>query len=367
MRVLHINCNYMTTVLHQTMVEHLDKTGVESHVFAPVYDAGRAVIRPRDNVTVSECFNKWDRLHFGYKQRKIARGLQQAVDVSTFDCLHAYTLFTDGNCAMRMSEKYGIPFVVAVRSTDMNDFFRYRPWLRGLGMRIMQRASVVFFLSQRYMDDMLNKYVPPNMREELRQKSRVVPNGIDDFWLQNPPPAKEPSKDGTARIIVAGRVNRNKNQITLMQAVDKLNAEGFPAHLTVVGQVENEAVLTALHASTSVTYHPACPKEELVHLYRKNDLFVLPSFQETFGLVYAEAMSQGLPVLYTRGEGFDGQFPEGTVGYAVDPHSAENIAKTIRTAWDTKEVLAQNGPALAKQFNWDDIVSGYKTVYETIV
>ncbi len=366
MRVLHINCNYMTTVLHQTMVEHLDKTGVESHVFAPVYDAGRAVIRPRENVTVSECFKKWDRLHFGYKQRKIARGLEQAVDVRSFDCLHAYTLFTDGNCAMRMSEKYGIPYVVAVRSTDMNDFFRYRPWLRGRGMRIMEHASAVFFLSQRYMDDMLNKYVPPKMREALRQKCRVVPNGIDDFWLNNPPPAKEPSEDGVVRVIVAGRVNRNKNQVTLMRAVDKLNAEGFPARLAVVGQVENEAVLTELQTSAAVTYHKACPKEELVQLYRQNDLFALPSFQETFGLVYAEAMSQGLPVLYTRGEGFDGQFPEGTVGYAVDPRSADDIAEKIRMAWAEKELLAQNGPVLAKHFNWDDIVNGYRKIYEDI-
>jgi len=44
----------------------------------------------------------------------------------------------------------------------------------------------------------------------------------------------------------------------------------------------------------------------------------MPSITETFGLVYAEALSQGLPVLYTRGQGFDRQFEEGEVGYAVD-------------------------------------------------
>lgn len=40
----------------------------------------------------------------------------------------------------------------------------------------------------------------------------------------------------------------------------------------------------------------------------------MPSHKETFGLVYAEAMSQGLPIIYTKNQGFDGQFPDGYVG-----------------------------------------------------
>lgn len=372
MRVLHINCNYMTTVLHQTMVEHLDKTGVESHVFAPVYDAGMAVIKPNSNVTVAECFNKWDRIHFGYKQRKIISGLQSRIDLSDFDIIHAYTLFTDGNCAMEMSEKYGIPYVVAVRSTDMNNFFRYKPWLRGRGIRIMEKASAVFFLSKRYMDDMLNKYVPESKRESIRAKSSVVPNGIDDFWLKNTPPAHTEDRFSKIRnkkldIIIAGRINKNKNQLTLMTAVEKLNEAGYEARLTVVGNTEDEAVLQQLKKSSAVTCLPAKPKEELISLYRNSDIFAMPSYEETFGLVYAEAMSQGLPVIYTKGQGFDGQFPEGEAGYSVDPDSPEDIMKKIVSVCQAYESISAKGTELAKNFNWDGIVNGYKTIYGKIV
>lgn len=372
MRVLHINCNYMTTVLHQTMVEHLDKTGVQSHVFAPVYDASRAVINPNANVTVAECFKKWDRLHFGYKQKKIMAGLQSRIDVSEFDCIHAYTLFTDGNCAMKMSEKYHIPYVVAVRSTDMNDFLRLKPWLRGRALQIMERASAVFFLSARYMQDMIDQYVPENKREMIRGKSRVIPNGIDDFWLNEVPSAKSQEdfariREKNVNIIVAGRVNRNKNQLTLMKAVEQLNANGFHARLLVVGNVEDDSVLQQLQKSETVTYMPAQPKEQLIELYRKSDIFVMPSYQETFGLVYAEAMSQGLPVIYTRGQGFDGQFPEGTVGYCVDPDSVDEIAEKIRAVSEIYESVSSNVSALARQFNWDDIVLNYKLLYTKIV
>ena len=43
----------------------------------------------------------------------------------------------------------------------------------------------------------------------------------------------------------------------------------------------------------------------------------MPSRYETFGLVYGEAMSQGLPIIYSKGQGVDGYFKEGTVGYGV--------------------------------------------------
>lgn len=371
MRVLHINCNYMTTVLHQTMVEHLNKTGVESRVFAPVYDASLAVIRPKDYVTVSECFNKWDRIHFGYKQRKIRSAMENTFDVKSFDTLHAYTLFTDGNCAMKLSQKYGVPYVVAVRSTDVNAFFKYRPWLRARGVEIMENASAVFFLSQRYMDLTLNKYVPGHKREALRQKCSVVPNGIDDFWLKNPPAPRssdrlDARKDKRINLIVAGRINRNKNQITAMKATQKLCELGYDARLCVVGNAENEAVLSELKECPLVTCHPAQPKEKLIGLYRENDIFVLPSYEETFGLVYAEAMSQGLPVVYTRGQGFDGQFPEGIVGFSTDPDSPAEIAEKVIAIVNNYEQISSRVPEQAKQFNWDDIAAGYSRVYQQI-
>lgn len=371
MRVLHINCNYMTTALHQTMIEHLDKTGVESHVFAPVYDAGQAVIKPNKNVTVAECFRKWDRLHFGYKQRKIISAVEKELDVSQFDCLHAYTLFTDGNCAMKLSQKYRIPYVVAVRSTDMNDFLRLKPWLRGRAVQIMENASVVFFLSPRYMEDMISKYVPAQKRDEIRSKSQVVPNGINDFWLEHKPEPISESRLSQIRnrkinIVVAGRINRNKNQIAVMHAVDKLNAEGWQAHLTVVGPTEDSRVSAMLDRNPAVTVLPAQPKEKLLDIYRANDIFVLPSFQETFGLVYAEAMSQGLPVLYTKGQGFDGQFPEGFVGFSVKADDVDEVAKKIQTVVDRYQAISSNGYRSARQFNWSDIVNRYSSIYGKI-
>ena len=68
MRILHINCNYIGTALHQIMIEHLGKFGFENQVYVPTYNSKSAVITPNANVCISECFRKWDRIIFDYKQ-----------------------------------------------------------------------------------------------------------------------------------------------------------------------------------------------------------------------------------------------------------------------------------------------------------
>ncbi len=78
MKVLHINRNYLTSPLHQVMMDHLDKTAAESVVFAPTEDKALSLIQPNPNVIVSECFSRADRFFYGKKQRKIRKALESS-------------------------------------------------------------------------------------------------------------------------------------------------------------------------------------------------------------------------------------------------------------------------------------------------
>ena len=92
----------------------------------------------------------------------------------------------------------------------------------------------------------------------------------------------------------------------------------------------------------------------------------MPSITETFGLVYAEAMSQGLPLIYTRNQGFDGQFPEGIVGYNVNCYDAREIAdKIIKINKDYKSI-SQNCITLSSEFSWEKISGKYHGIYRSI-
>ena len=129
MKVLHINCNYLYTALHQNMIRKLEREDLNNTVFVPMSNLKNSRIKAdKEKVIAVECFNKFDRLSFYYKQHKIFNSLKRNVTISEFDIVHAYTLFTDGNIAYEINRLYGIPYVVAVRNTDVNAFFKYRKY-----------------------------------------------------------------------------------------------------------------------------------------------------------------------------------------------------------------------------------------------
>ena len=108
-------------------------------------------------------------------------------------------------------------------------------------------------------------------------------------------------------------------------------------------------------------------KEKLISYYRKADIYVMPSHKETFGLVYAEAMSQGLPVLYSRGQGFDRQFAEGIIGFSVDSHSPKEVAEKIIAAYDQRERIQRNSIQNVDRFCWFSICKKYVELYSAIL
>lgn len=365
MRILHINCNYIGTTLHQLMVENLEKLGYDNSVFVPTYDKELSVIKPNNNVLVCECFKKWDRILFDYKQQKILSALESNYRVKDYDLIHAYTLFTDGNCARKLSNKYGIPYVVAVRNTDVNAFFRLMPHLRKRGIKTMLDAKAVFFLSESYRKQVFEKYIPEKYQDAIQKKSHIIPNGIDDFWFSNPPESIN-KIDNAIKLIYAGRIDHNKNIPTTQKAATILRERGYNVSLTVVGKVADEKVYEMVKKDPYTECLPAKPKESLVELYRNHNIFVMPSFTESFGLVYAEAMSQGLPVIYSEGQGFDNQFPEGTVGYHVSAYDATSVADGIEKVINNFSDIISNTISYSRIFNWKEISEKYDAIYKTI-
>ena len=324
MKILHINVNYITSALHQIMIEHFEQFDIENNVFVPSYDGQRSIVDVNDYVKISECYKKIDRLFYFAKQEKILKSLINNYKIKSFDFIHAHTLFTDGNVAMRISKMYGIPYAIAVRNTDLNNFFKYMVHLRPLGIEIMSNASAIFFLSPKYKEELFEKYIPKNITENISKKSYVIPNGIDDFWINNIFLKRNKNTEDTIKItkklrcLYVGRIDRNKNVGLILESLKILNKRGWDVSLTVIGKIDDKKLFYRLSKYTFFNYIQPMPKEELINFYRKSDIFIMPSHKETFGLVYAEAMSQGLPVIYTRGQGFDGQFLEGEVGYSVD-------------------------------------------------
>lgn len=80
MKILHVNCNYLDSMLHQTMINTLSKYGVENEVFVPIYSVEGHVLKTLEKyVKATVCFNKVDRFAFHIKQSKIYRTIKSLI------------------------------------------------------------------------------------------------------------------------------------------------------------------------------------------------------------------------------------------------------------------------------------------------
>ncbi len=367
MRVLHLANDYLNTPLYSLLADALEAGGVSNTVFVPVSKQRHARIQMRETETgrriwIVPCFSTAQRLLYYPKQKHIIREAQACGDFSKIRCIHAHTLFSAGYAAMNLSAKYNVPYIVAVRNTDVNVFFRKFPHLRPEGVRILQNAALVVFLSGAYRRMVTGQYVPEQCRLAIQKKSVVIPNGISDLFLEQKGSVKQP--DGhKIRLIYAGEINQNKNLEETLRAAKILTRAGYRISVTVVGNLTDKRC-AGLLKDPLVRHFPACGQQELIRHYREADIFVMPSHTETFGLVYAEAMSQGLPVLYTKGQGFDGCFPDGTAGYAVSDRDAMDLAVKIRQVMGNYSRISANCINLADRFDWNRIGREYAHWYE---
>ena len=89
----------------------------------------------------------------------------------------------------------------------------------------------------------------------------------------------------------------------------------------------------------------------------------MPSKNETFGLVYIEALLQGLPVLYTSGEGIDGYF-NNIIGEKVDRFDKYEIAKKIEKMINNYDIYDIDTKTMTIQHNWQNIAKKYIKIYK---
>lgn len=366
MDILQICNGYLDTKLFDKLFTTLEKQQIKNNIYVPINKRKYVDAIIPKNVIVSKCFNSFDRVIFHLKHTKVLRDILKHYDINKIDLLHAHTLFSNGYIAYKLHEKYGIPYIVTVRNTDVNIFFKKMIYLRGLGIKIMRNAEQIIFLSPAYKENCISEYIPRNLQEKVTEKSVVLPNGINEYFLNNKFQDRVMinNKSKSLKVIYVGTINGNKNIETTIKACQILIEKGICVTYTIVGDIKDDKIKSIIDEHKFIKYNPPCDKEQIVEYMRKADIFVMPSITETFGLVYAEAMSQGLPVIYTKGQGFDKQFEEGQVGYSVDCFDHKAIAEKIIHVVDNYEIISNSCVKLSSKFDWELISKQYVKLYK---
>lgn len=189
-----------------------------------------------------------------------------------------------------------------------------------------------------------------------------VYTGIDRQLLGAPEEIEAKKRlPGGLKLIYAGQLIPLKNVDTLINAVKRLEGR---ATLTIVGDGEERARLGALAADCeSISFKGWLPREEVVRLMKEADVFAMVSSPETYGLVYLEAMAQGVIPVASRGEGFDGLIRDGDNGLLIPPGDVDALVDALqRIAGMSREeraAMIDSAYALACAMTEDQTTEGF--------
>ncbi|MDR2703115.1 MAG: glycosyltransferase [Cellulomonadaceae bacterium] len=177
----------------------------------------------------------------------------------------------------------------------------------------------------------------------------------------------------TAKIVLfAGRIQKLKNPQLLVETLPNLPNDTNVIMLggasgDSLGADELRAQAKALGVGDRLTILPPVPAATLANWYRAADLVAVPSYNETYGLVAAEAICCGTPVVAAAVGGLATIIEDGVTGVLVGSHDPEAWAAALGALLaddDARETLAENCARAANFLTWDEVATKTHRLYE---
>ncbi len=206
----------------------------------------------------------------------------------------------------------------------------------------------------------------------LRQPIAVVPNGVE-LHAGSPPAAPPPAGDSRRTALFLSRVHPVKGLITLIKAWANLRPSGWRLRIAGPDEGGHLAEILAEVRRTglgdTVEYVGELSGDAKTSAFRGADLFVLPSLSENFGVVVAEALAHGLPVITTRGAPW-ADLETHRCGWWIDI-GVEPLVEALReaTALDDAALgaMGARGQAYVQRFAWAGIARQTLDVYRWLL
>jgi glycosyltransferase involved in cell wall biosynthesis len=325
--------------------------------------------------------------------------LEKVIQTS-YNIVHAHFLFPDGLIAYQLYKKFGIPYILTLQQElrFLGNKYSFN-WVH----KIIQNASVVTTLSP-HMFESLNKkgfkqvqLLSMGIEDYFFtiNKKNVIPNAAERNEARLSDVQESHHKKGGDSSLTLGMTRKEigdaqfsqkrklklvsvcnllpiKNLESVIAAISKM-PEKDQVEYTIYGTGPSEDTLKSLvqqlELEQTVHFKGAVKNKDLPAIMPEFDVFIQPSFKETFGLSYFEAMACGLPVILTRNTGAYEMIKDKDVYYLVDPHKPEDIMDCLRGILDDRETMLRKAtlaPEVAKIASWDTFVDYFHHIYSHI-
>ncbi len=240
----------------------------------------------------------------GFLHREtILAALLRRPDRPAWALVHGHVGYPEGAAAARLAEELGVPFVLTEHATYLTRIFA-EPRQRARYVETVRRAARVVTVTRMLADELIAELAPdvPDLADRLV----VIPNAIAVETF----PLVEPAQRAGAELLWVGYRKPVKGIDTLLHAFARVRQARPEARLRLIGTSvppTDDAhwlrLAAKLGVADGVSIEGPADRPTVAAAMSRASLFVHPSNRETFGVVAAEALATGLPVVATDSGG----------------------------------------------------------------
>jgi glycosyltransferase involved in cell wall biosynthesis len=202
----------------------------------------------------------------------------------------------------------------------------------------------------------------------IKNPIAIIPNGIKAATK-----IKKIKKNKSFKyVLFLSRIHPKKGIVNLLNAWSKVANNKWKLKIAGPGDKRHlkhlENLIKSLKIQNSVEYIGEINDKKKYEEYKKSDLFVLPSFSENFGIVVAEALSTGLPVITTKQTPWE-SLNKNSCGWCIEANErslTDTLNKVFNMSQKDLKKMSINAIKYSKSFYWKNIKRNFSTLYSRI-